>query len=72
MVNKRIPKIIKDVGFDFNWSENKAWALDYHIEEMPISELSWHFEIYLIIGIVFYLIKLFRTMKSIKLNMIAQ
>jgi|GEM_PF-1160873 len=40
-----IPKIIKDVGFDFNWEEEKVWALDIPVEEIDISELTWHFDI---------------------------
>ncbi|MGD0328258.1 MAG: hypothetical protein ABSB00_00915 [Minisyncoccia bacterium] len=40
-----IPQIIKDVGFDFSWSEEKVWALDVPVEEMAISELVWHFTI---------------------------
>lgn len=42
---KRLPKIIKDVGFDFHWKEEKVWALDIPVEEMDIRELQWHFEI---------------------------
>ncbi len=42
---KEIPQIIKDVGFDFNWDEEKVWALDLPIEEMEIQELEWHFDI---------------------------
>ena len=40
-----IPKIIKDVGFDFWWQNKKVWNLDYPAEDMDISELEWHFEI---------------------------
>ena len=40
-----IPQIIKDVGFDFDWSEEKVWSLDVHVEDMNISELVWHFNI---------------------------
>lgn len=40
-----IPQIIKDVGFDFDWSEPKVWALDVPVEEIPIDELTWHFDI---------------------------
>lgn len=39
-----IPPIIKDVGFDFSWSEEKVWALDAPVEEIYISELIWHFD----------------------------
>lgn len=44
-MNKDIPQIIKDVGFDFSWSEKKVWSLDYPVEEMDINELTWHFDI---------------------------
>lgn len=40
-----IPQIIKDVGFDFNWSEEKVWSLDVPVDEIDISELTWHFDI---------------------------
>jgi hypothetical protein len=42
---KKLPKIIKEVGFDFSWDESKVWALDYPVEEIDINELSWHFDI---------------------------
>lgn len=45
MVLKKIPKIILDVGFDFDWQEEKVWKLRYPIEEIPLKELEWHFEI---------------------------
>lgn len=45
MKNKKVPKIIEEVGFDFGWSEEKVWALDVPAEEMDISELEWHFDI---------------------------
>ena len=44
-MDKKLPKIIKDVGFDFGWVEEKVWKLDIPIEEMDIKELDWHFEI---------------------------
>src|SRR3989338_4250787 len=40
-----IPKIIQDVGFDFDWDSKKVWALELPTEEMPIEELLWHFDI---------------------------
>ncbi|MDD2935156.1 MAG: ParB N-terminal domain-containing protein [Candidatus Pacebacteria bacterium] len=43
-MKKEIPEIIKDVGFDFDWSEEKVWALDISVEKMNIEELVWHFE----------------------------
>ncbi|MDP3728232.1 MAG: ParB N-terminal domain-containing protein [bacterium] len=45
MPNKKIPKIITDVGFDFDWIEEKVWKLQYPIEEINIEELVWHFDI---------------------------
>ena len=45
VVEDKIPQIIKDVGFDFSWSEEKVWALDIPVEEMDINELTWHFAI---------------------------
>lgn len=41
----KIPQIIKDVGFDFHWSEEKVWMLDVPVEEISIDELIWHFDI---------------------------
>jgi len=41
--NQEIPQIIKDVGFDFDWSEPKVWALEVPVEEIGIEELTWHF-----------------------------
>jgi hypothetical protein len=40
-----VPQIIKQVGFDFRWSEEKVWRLDLPVDEMSIEELNWHFEI---------------------------
>ncbi|MFA6554700.1 MAG: hypothetical protein WCS89_04330 [Candidatus Paceibacterota bacterium] len=40
-----IPQIIKDVGFDFSWDEEKVWDLDVPIEDMSINDLIWHFDI---------------------------
>ncbi len=42
---KKIPEIIKEAGFDFNWSEKKVWVLDVPIEKISIEELEWHFKI---------------------------
>ncbi|MFA4907933.1 MAG: hypothetical protein WC602_06685 [archaeon] len=44
-MNKKIPKIIREVGFDFWWSNRKVRKLDYPPEKMNISELEWHFDI---------------------------
>lgn len=37
-----LPAIIRSVGFDFHWSEEKVWQLDLPIEDMPIDRLLWH------------------------------
>ena len=43
-MKENIPKIIKDVGFDFEWDEKKVWALDIPVTEMDIKDLEWHFD----------------------------
>lgn len=43
--SKEMPKIIEEVGFDFDWSNEKVWALDVPVEEMDIKDLEWHFDI---------------------------
>lgn len=41
-----VPDVIKRVGFDFDWSEKKVWALkNVPTTKMPISDLAWHFDI---------------------------
>ncbi|MCL5680372.1 MAG: ParB N-terminal domain-containing protein [Candidatus Marsarchaeota archaeon] len=42
-VSKRIPAIIKRVGFNFHWDERKVWKLKIKPEEMKISKLEWMF-----------------------------
>lgn len=44
MVSKK-PKIIEDVGFDFDWDSKKVWALDLPTVQMDIEDLVWHFDI---------------------------
>lgn len=44
-MENNLPKIIREVGFDFNWDEAKVWKLDYPVEEIDIEELIWHFDI---------------------------
>lgn len=41
----QIPNIIKKVGFDFDWKNEKVWKLDIPVTEMDIKELIWHFNI---------------------------
>lgn len=45
MVVQVPPDIIKEVGFDFDWKEEKVWALDVPVEDMDILELVWHLDI---------------------------
>ena len=40
-----MPRIIEEVGFDFDWSSEKVWALNISIETIDIDILSWHFDI---------------------------
>jgi len=44
-MTNEIPQIIEDVGFDFDWSEEKVWELSEPVTEMPIDQLTWHFDI---------------------------
>ena len=44
-MKKTLPKIIQDVGFDFDWDSEKVWALKYPAEEMQMKDLLWHFDI---------------------------
>lgn len=44
-MNRELPAIIKEVGFNFHWEESKVWALDLPVEEMPIDDLVWHFDV---------------------------
>jgi hypothetical protein len=44
-MKKDVPKIIKDVGFDFSWDNNKVWGLDIPVTEMAVQDLIWHFDI---------------------------
>ena len=44
-MKRKTPQIIKDIGFDFHWDERKVWVLDVPVEEMPIEELTWHFDV---------------------------
>lgn len=42
---RTIPQIIQDVGFDFSWSVEKVWKLAMPVEDLAITELTWHFDI---------------------------
>jgi hypothetical protein len=37
-------KIIRGVGFDFDWDSKKVWKLDVPITKMRLIDLIWHFE----------------------------
>ena len=41
----KIPKIIKDVWFDFSWDERKVWDLNIEQTEIDIEDLIWHLEL---------------------------
>jgi hypothetical protein len=45
MNHRPLPKIIQEVGFDFDWDEQKVWGLNLPVEEMAVSKLEWHFDI---------------------------
>jgi hypothetical protein len=45
MASEDVPQIIKDVGFDFDWDSHKVWTLNEPVIEIPIDELTWHFDI---------------------------
>lgn len=44
-MKEKLPDIIKEVGFDFDWEEEKVWQLDIPVTKMDIEELVWHFDI---------------------------
>lgn len=39
MIERTVPQIIQEVGFDFSWDEQKVWYLDIPTEPMPIEDL---------------------------------
>ncbi len=45
MASRVLPEIIKEVGFDFSWDNQKVWSLNASEEEINLSELAWHFDI---------------------------
>ncbi len=40
-----VPKIVKEVGFDFSWDAEKVWQLSEPVVDMNIDQLLWHFDI---------------------------
>ena len=42
---KFVPPEIAEVGFDFDWNNKKLWTIDLPVEEMPVDELTWHFDL---------------------------
>jgi hypothetical protein len=36
-MERTLPRIIEEVGFDFHWSEEKVWRLDYPAESLFLS-----------------------------------
>lgn len=45
MKEKKLPEIIKQIGFENGWGEKEIWALNIPKETVPIDLISWHFEI---------------------------
>lgn len=45
MADREKPILIKEVGFDFSWDEQKVWKLDVPVENMAIEQLTWHFDV---------------------------
>lgn len=39
------PRVVSEVGFDFDWNEKKVWQLNLPVSEIGIGELVWHFDI---------------------------
>ncbi|MFC1736596.1 hypothetical protein ACFL1X_10810 [Candidatus Hydrogenedentota bacterium] len=42
---KQLPAEMRDWYFPFNWNLERLWALEVPVEEKPMSELEWHFDI---------------------------
>jgi len=42
---KRLPPEMRDWYFPFDWDLSSLWALDVPTETLPLSDLSWHFDI---------------------------
>ena len=45
VIKQEVPRIIREVGLDISWDERKVWRLDFPVEDMDISELTWHYNI---------------------------
>ena len=43
--DSNLPRLIREIGFDFNWSVEKVWKLAAPVVEIDIVRLVWHFEI---------------------------
>ena len=44
-IMSEIPASVLEYGFDFDWDERDTWALDYPVQEIPLEQLAWHFEV---------------------------
>lgn len=44
-MKRQKPKIIEEIGFNFNWDAHKIWSLNVPHEDVSIDELAWHFDI---------------------------
>ncbi len=45
MNKQKLPKIIQDIGFDFDWDNKKVWSLNIPVEEIDIESLEWHLDV---------------------------
>lgn len=44
MVRIAIPPELKPFYFDFDWENQRVWAVDARVFAMPVRELSWHLD----------------------------
>lgn len=44
-MSRVMPKITKDLGFNFWWDTQKLWKIDLPIQEMKVDELTWMFDL---------------------------
>ncbi len=45
MVRPEIPPEMRGYYFDFNWSNERIWALDVPVGVVPVRDLAWHLDI---------------------------
>ncbi len=37
-----IPHEMRSYYFDFDWSNERIWALDVPVDSVPLADLTWH------------------------------